>query len=696
MEDGAQYYRNFESALKFTKYGKIKCRVLENNGSRIESLGRLEIDVEKYVQKMRAAEYISFEEERVHSGTFSSSQSKTTETDFSVSVPRISAKDLLIRAKEEIRIEGEIEAERIGIATKLFEGRSGAFYRSREHHSGKTGIFSHGSYDYRGRIAAIVPTLIKINGELVTEISSRYIEEGVIKSVNKWKGQIEEMDIGPLEIHERIEESVHSGGFSFGIPHKIRIPGEGFRRVLNSRGSQSAVYLTQGIQQLYGAMNTISKFGIGRGIPATLGIGTIGYYESDMHTVTHHDYTFDSEIQAKEYIDLEVGKGRLSGKMKAGRSIRIKSNHPLELISGYDETRRETEHESVGISANVLSLTGGISYQEGYHNSRERGVRRAVLEAAEIDIPEIRYDGMRELHESTGHTFGCGFEIGEKHPSISISYGKEKNGDGVSFGINLDVSSKEAFMKSAQEAIKGGVSAAVIGQIAQEAGLGDFWSSISGTIASMVVSDTDSGMESRGNITITHDGHTTSSEIISINFNQLRQDFDEFLDKVSPREVNYETDQIPENIEGNIKRFLLESGANSEEVEELMTEELLGIIRTRSELNLEIQVKLKGQKYFSDSLKDCAKLFVDVACYIDEFAGENPRLTNFALQATNYVLGGPVRYVMGIAAERIGITEKLDEFETKIDWTKLELIKRYSLEEQVADICVLGISSFCR
>lgn len=128
-----------------------------------------------------------------------------------------------------------------------------------------------------------------------------------------------------------------------------------------------------------------------------------------------------------------------------------------------------------------------------------------------------------------------------------------------------------------------------------------------------------------------------------------------------------------------------------------MTEELLGIIRTRSELNLEIRVKLKGQKYFSDSLKDCAKLFVDAACYIDEFAGENPRLTNFALQATNYILGGPVKYVMGISAERIGITEKLDEFETKIaDLTKLELIKRYSLNEQVADVCVSGISSFCR
>ena len=500
------------------------------------------------------------------------------------------------------------------------------------------------------------------------------------------------MEIRPLEIHEKVEESAHSAGFSFGLPRKIHIPGEGFRRALNSRGSQSAVYLTQGIQQLYGAMNTISKFGIGRGIPATLGIGTIGYYESDMHTVTHHDYTFDSEIQAKEYIDLEVGKGRLSGKMKAGRSIRIKSNNPLELISGYDEVRRDTEHESVGINANVLSLTGGISYQEGYHNSRERGVRRAVLEAAEIDIPEIRYDGMRELHESTGHTFGCGFEIGEKHPSISISYGKEKNGDGVSFGINLDVSSKEAFMKSAQEAIKGGVNAAVIGQIAQKAGMRDFWSSIAGTITSTAVTDTESGMESRENITITHDGHTTSSEIISINFNQLRQDFDEFLDKVSPREVNYETDQIPENIEGNIKRFLLESGANSEEVEELMTEGLLGIIRTRSELNLEIRVKLKGQKYFSDSLKECAKLFVDAACYIDEFAGENPRLTNFALQATNYILGGPVKYVMGIAAERIGITEKLDEFETKIaDWTKLELIKKYSLNEQVADVCASGM-----
>ena len=172
----------------------------------------------------------------------------------------------------------------------------------------------------------------------------------------------------------------------------------------------------------------------------------------------------------------------------------------------------------------------------------------------------------------------------------------------------------------------------------------------------------------------------------------MRQDFDEFLDKVSPREVNYETDQIPENIEGNIKRFLLESGANSEEVEELMTEELLGIIRTRSELNLEIRVKLKGQKYFSDSLKECAKLFVDAACYIDEFAGENPRLTNFALQATNYILGGPVKYVMGIAAERAGITEKLDEFESKIaEWGKSELIKRYKLEESVADVCASGV-----
>ena len=71
-------------------------------------------------------------------------------------------------------------------------------------------------------------------------------------------------------------------------------------------------------------------------------------------------------------------------------------------------------------------------------------------------------------------------------------------------------------------------SGALIGQAAQAAGLGDFWSSIAGTLTSAAISDTDAGLENIGNIMIMHDGHTTSTELVGFNMEQVKADFAEF------------------------------------------------------------------------------------------------------------------------------------------------------------------------
>lgn len=677
---------------------KIKIAILENNGGIIKSAGDLEIDVDEYIEKVTTAEFIKSETEDIHSGTFSSSHSKSKTTDFVIDMPSIIAENLVMKAKKKIHLEGLTEAKTLKLEADVLERVSRVFYSSAISSDSKSGVFSHGSRDCKAKLAKIVPTMIKVDGDLTTNILTRYLEEGALKSVNRWIDRSKtNVEISPLEIHETMEETVHQGGFSFGIPHKINLPGSGIIDAFGSHGSMAASQLTNGIVGLYGNMKTISKFGLAHGVPAVFGIGTFGYNESDLHSKKSHNFTFESVTEAQNDIDIKSENVVLSGKMKSQNGkINIEATKQLTKLSGYDEVQAQFEFDTAGFSANVLTQTGNISFQSGSQKSRDKIVKKLDLQAPEVNLisPDIVEDNAQNIHTSSSHSFGMGFGVGETHPSISMNYSTNHNGDGFGMGLNLDVSSPEAFKQSALNALKQGVSGALVGQIAQSAGLGDFWSSIAGTLTSAAVSDTNAGLESIGNITITHNDHTTSTEILSINFDQLRQDFHEFLETISPREVYYESYQEPERvgIDVELKRFLLGNGATDKEISELMTVDMEKMLQDREQLRqVRIDITILGKKILDLRLRECAKLFVDSACYVDEFAQNNPRLTNLALNAVGYILAGPVKYVLSIATEKTGLTEQLEEFEAKIaEWSKNQLITEYNMNESVAEVCASG------
>ena len=91
------------------------------------------------------------------------------------------------------------------------------------------------------------------------------------------------------------------------------------------------------------------------------------------------------------------------------------------------------------------------------------------------------------------------------------------------------------------------------------------------------------GMESRGNITITHDGHTTSSEILGINPEALRAEFEEFRQQfiterlaegASMEEADAEAREITPEVVKKAKELRVEKQSKKEKLLDKIEEKL--------------------------------------------------------------------------------------------------------------------------
>ncbi len=179
---------------------------------------------------------------------------------------------------------------------------------------------------------------------------------------------------------------------------------------------------------------------------------------------------------------------------------------------------------------------------------------------------------------------------GEIRGNYSYYYRAPKNetrGWGVAFsGIN--VSSTEAFGESFTRAVKSGILGYGAGKIAQSAGLGDFTSSLIGSIASAYASNADStnsdesetrdGLTSLGHITEVDNNHELDIELVGFNREQFNREiesikqiiFDEAVAEGASKEETIERiEVIGEWAEDAIKEAKAEGKTDEEAIEEV-------------------------------------------------------------------------------------------------------------------------------
>jgi hypothetical protein len=196
-------------------------------------------------------------------------------------------------------------------------------------------------------------------------------------------------------------------------------------------------------------------------------------------------------------------------------------------------------------------------------------------------------------------------------------------------------------------------------------------------------------------------------------FNEVRAQYmlQRKVDGATSKQIETEMKQVEPDIRektiSEIRQKLTEEGATPAEIQQILQNDQMNKLLDSSKAAvtqqqlLGIRVKSIGGRKVGDSyhektedtlLAKSSKMFVDAACYIDDFATENPRIAKFALTAASVAIGGPTRFVGHYVTEKSGITAKIEQAEDKVkEWSVDQFIEKFRMDEDTAELLASGI-----
>jgi hypothetical protein len=184
------------------------------------------------------------------------------------------------------------------------------------------------------------------------------------------------------------------------------------------------------------------------------------------------------------------------------------------------------------------------------------------------------------------------------------------------------------------------------------------------------------------------------------------------LEGATSRQVETEVKQvepdIKEKIVFDIRTKLKAEGATPQEIEQVLQNKQMSRLldsskaaMTQQQL-LGIRIRSIGGRKVGDSyhekqedslLQRSSEMFVHAACYVDDFATENPRIARFALTAEGIAIGGSSRVVWHYVAEKSGITERIERVEEAVrEWSVNQFIEKFQMDEDRAELLASGIA----